>query len=236
MAEPSRIVEATLLALRRTRQLAGCRIVVTAGPTRECIDPVRFISNRSSGKMGYALAAACAQRGAEVTLISGPVELGPPHGVKRIDVETSTELRAALLAARPGAAAVFMAAAVADWLPRPVPNKLKRSGSPLTLVLDEGPDILAELGQRREEELLIGFAAETENLLAHARAKLQRKGLDYIVANDVSLPGLGFDADDNQVTLLDREDRQWVIGPASKREVAERLVDRIFGVIGASAP
>lgn len=235
MADPARIVAATLVALRRTRQLEGRRIVVTAGPTRERIDPVRFLSNRSSGKMGYALAAACAQRGAEVTLISGPVELGPPHGVKRISVETSAEMREAVLEARRGAAAVFMAAAVADWLPRAVAGKLKRSGSPLTLVLDEGPDILAEMGRQREEDILVGFAAETEQLLAHARAKLQRKGLDYIVANDVSLPGLGFDAEENQVTLIDREDRQWVIGPSSKREVAEQLLDRIFGAEGGAA-
>jgi phosphopantothenoylcysteine decarboxylase/phosphopantothenate--cysteine ligase len=229
MAEPAVIVEEVLAAARRSEQLAGRSVVVSAGPTREALDPVRFLSNRSSGKMGYAIAEACARRGARVTLVSGPVELPPPFGVERVSVTTSAEMREALLRARVGADALFMAAAVADYVPLARPSKLKRSGAPLTLTLDEGPDILAELGRERAERLLVGFAAETDDLLAHAREKLARKRLDFIVANDVSQAGIGFDADDNEVTVIDRSGTAHRVPRGSKREVAEAILDRVFG-------
>lgn len=229
MAEPPLIVTAALAAASRSRQLAGETVVVSAGPTREPLDPVRFVSNRSSGKMGYAVAAAAARHGARVVLVSGPVDRPLPWGVERISVTTSAEMREALLAARRGARAVFMAAAVADWVPQAAPAKIKRGGGPLALTLDEGPDILAELGRAREERLLVGFAAETDDVIENARAKLERKNLDAIVANDVSRPDLGLDADDNEVTLLERGGALARFGPASKVEIAEALLDHFFG-------
>jgi phosphopantothenoylcysteine decarboxylase/phosphopantothenate--cysteine ligase len=229
MADPERIVEITLRAARRSRQLEGRRIVVTAGPTVEPVDPVRCLTNRSSGKMGYALAAACARRGARVVLVSGPVALAPPYGVETIAVRTSEEMREAVLGARAGAEAVFMTAAVSDYVPQAAESKIKRDGAPLTLTLDEGPDILAELGRRREERLLIGFAAETHELLTHAQSKLERKNLDFIVANDVSRPDVGFDADDNAVTILARDGSAHEVAKASKAQIAESILDRVFG-------
>jgi phosphopantothenoylcysteine decarboxylase/phosphopantothenate--cysteine ligase len=229
LAAPERIVATTLDAARRSRQLAGQRVVVTAGPTRELIDPVRFLSNRSSGKMGYAIAAACSRRGAEVVLISGPVNLAPPHGVERVSVTTSAEMRKAVLAARRGAEAVFMVAAVSDYVPRTSESKIKRSGSAVTLTLDEGPDILAELGRDRQERLLIGFAAETESLIRNAQSKLERKNLDYIVANDVSAPDAGIDSDHNAVTVLGRSGESWEIPRRSKAEIADAILDRVLG-------
>jgi phosphopantothenoylcysteine decarboxylase/phosphopantothenate--cysteine ligase len=229
MAEPERIVAAALAALGRTRQLAGRTVVVTAGPTREAVDPVRFIGNRSSGKMGYAVAAACARRGARVVLISGPVELPPPFGVECERVVTAAEMRRAVLAAREGADAVFMVAAVSDYVPRAAPAKLKREGGPRTLTLDEGPDILAELGADRRERLLVGFAAETEELVARSRGKLERKNLDFVVANEVDGAGLGMDADENAVTILSRSGERWDLPRAPKGAIAEAIVDRVFG-------
>jgi phosphopantothenoylcysteine decarboxylase/phosphopantothenate--cysteine ligase len=229
LAEPQSIVSAALAAARRSTQLEGKTIVVTAGPTREAVDPVRFLSNRSSGKMGYALAAAAARRGARVKLISGPVDLAAPFGVERSVVVDSASMRETLLAARDGAEAVFMAAAVSDYVPRAATSKIKRSGESLTLTLDEGPDILAELGRDRRERILVGFAAETESLVDNARDKLRRKHLDFIVANDVSQPGCGFDADDNAVTVLGRDGGVWEVPRRSKTEVAEAILDCVFG-------
>jgi phosphopantothenoylcysteine decarboxylase/phosphopantothenate--cysteine ligase len=164
-----------------------------------------------------------------VTLVSGPVNLAPPYGVECIPVHSSVQMREAVLRVREGAAAVFMAAAVSDYVPRPAPSKIKRDGSSLTLELDEGPDILAELGRDRREDVLVGFAAETDDLVANARAKLERKQVDFIVANDVSRPDIGLDADANQVTILGRGGEQWEIPKASKAEVAEAILDRVFG-------
>lgn len=235
MAEPQEIVAATVAAVRRSRQLEGKSIVVTAGPTREAIDPVRFLSSRSSGKMGYALAAACARRSAQVVLISGPVEQSLPYGVERISVETSAEMREAVLRASPGAAAVFMTAAVSDYVAQPAADKIKRSGSPVTLTLDEGPDILSELGHGPRAGLLVGFAAETRDLVSNARRKLETKNLDFIVANDVSRPDIGLGAADNAVTVLGRHGENWELGRASKMEIAEAILDRIFGQAGSAA-
>jgi phosphopantothenoylcysteine decarboxylase/phosphopantothenate--cysteine ligase len=233
MAEPAGIVAATLAAALRSRRLAGRTVVVSAGPTRERIDPVRHLSNRSSGKMGYALAAAAARRGARVILISGPVQLAPPFGVERTVVETAAEMREAVLRAREGAVAVFMAAAVSDYVPAPSVTKRKRDGSPLTLILEEAPDILAELARDRGGTLLVGFAAETEDVVENARAKLERKNLDFIVANDVSRADIGFDAEDNEVAILRRGGEAWSLPRASKAEIAEAILDRVLG--GAAA-
>jgi phosphopantothenoylcysteine decarboxylase / phosphopantothenate---cysteine ligase len=236
MCDPARIVEAALEAARRSRLLLGRKIVVTAGPTREAIDPVRYVTNRSSGKMGFALAAAAARRGAQVVLISGPVDLAPPFGVERVAVETSAEMRQAVLDRREGAEAVFMVAAVADYVPVTVQEKIKKSGAELVLRLAEGPDILAELARDRRERVLVGFAAETTDVLGHARAKLERKGVDFLVANDVSRRDVGFEADDNEVTILGRGGEEWRIGRASKAEIAEEILDRVLGVVPAAEP
>jgi phosphopantothenoylcysteine decarboxylase/phosphopantothenate--cysteine ligase len=230
LAEPDRIVETALSAACRSRQLAGRKIVVSAGPTREAIDPIRFISNRSSGKMGYALAAACAARGAEVVLVSGPVNLSRPHGVRLLGVETALEMRNAITEERIGAEAVFMAAAVSDYVPEAKAlSKMKKQGSAVSLRLSETADILAELGRERKEKILVGFAAETESLLENARDKLERKNLDFIVANDVSRPGVGMDADRNEVAIISRAGDVQNVPESSKAEVADAILDRVFG-------
>jgi phosphopantothenoylcysteine decarboxylase/phosphopantothenate--cysteine ligase len=228
LAEPQTIVEQTLLAARRSTQLKGRKIVISAGPTREPIDPVRYVSNRSSGKMGFALAAAAARRGATVQLIAGPVDRPTPFGIERIDVTTANEMHAAVMGAREGADTVIMAAAVADYIPRAAGHKIKKTAGTLELTLDRGVDILADLGADRRERLLVGFAAETESVIDNARDKLGRKNLDYIVANDVSGENTGMDADDNAVTVLGREGPPHDIPRASKTVVAERILDHLF--------
>jgi len=228
MVAPELIVSEALRAAARSRSLAGKKILITAGPTREPIDPVRYLSNRSSGKMGYALAAACARRGGEVVLVSGPVSRPTPFGVQRFDVETAEEMRAAVMTHRTNAHAIFMAAAVSDFIPAAQAAKIKKSGENLQLELTPGHDILAELGQERGDELLIGFAAETDSLLEHAQDKLARKKLDWIVANDVSRAGIGFDADDNEVILLGRDGSRVDVPRGSKIEVAETIVRQLF--------
>lgn len=229
LADPDRIVAVTLAAARIGEQLAGKTVVVSAGPTREPIDPVRFVSNRSSGRMGYALAAAAARRGARVVLVSGPVDLPVPFGAERVSVRTGEEMRRAILEAREGAAAIFMAAAVCDWVAQAAPSKIKKSGEPLTLTFEEGPDILAELGRSRRGEILVGFAAETDRVLDHAREKLARKGVDFLVANDVSREGVGLESDRNAVTILDARGGAREVPEASKGEIAEAILDAVFG-------
>jgi phosphopantothenoylcysteine decarboxylase/phosphopantothenate--cysteine ligase len=229
MAEPDEIVRATLAAARRSRQLDGRTVLITAGPTREPVDPVRYLGNRSSGKTGYALAAAARRRGARVVLVSGPVAIAPPWGVELVRVETAAEMREAVLAARSSADAVFMAAAVADYAPVPAPAKIKKSEASTTLTLERGPDILRELGESKGESLLIGFAAETENLLSNARQKLAAKNLDFIIANDVSRHDRGMESDHNAVTILDRGGEALEVPRALKGEVAERILDHVFG-------
>jgi len=205
LAEPAEIVEQTLIAARRSKLLEGRKLVISAGPTREAIDPVRYLSNRSSGKMGFAIADAAARRGATVVLVAGPVNRPTPFGVQRVDVTTSSEMHRAMLEARESADTVIMSAAVADYLPRAAEQKIKKTGDTLELTLDRGVDILAELGADRSERLLVGFAAETQDLIENAQRKLQKKNLDYIVANDVSGHNTGMDADDNAVTVLGRD-------------------------------
>ncbi len=205
-------------------------IIVTAGPTHEPIDPVRYIANRSSGKQGFAIAAALAARGARVTLIAGPVTLATPPGVTRIDVQTAREMAAAVAAALPADAAI-MVAAVADWRVESAGQKIKKgaSGAPPTLTLVENPDILAELARSpNRPRLLIGFAAETENVIEHAKAKLAKKGCDWIVANDVSGDVMGGDANAVHVVTVEGVE-SWE--RMSKGEVAEKLGGRVVAAL-----
>jgi phosphopantothenoylcysteine decarboxylase/phosphopantothenate--cysteine ligase len=207
-------------------RLKGKHVLVTAGPTYEPLDPVRYIANRSSGKQGFAIAAAAAAAGAKVTLVSGPVHLETPKGVKRIDVESAEQMAKAVKSALPADVAVLVAA-VADWRTREyLPYKLKKRGdAPPALLLMENPDILVSLaGDRKRPKLVVGFAAETEDLLANARKKRKNKGADWIVANDVSGEVMG--GDDNHVTLVKETDEEtW--DPMSKQDVALQLVERI---------
>ncbi|MGC1302694.1 MAG: bifunctional phosphopantothenoylcysteine decarboxylase/phosphopantothenate--cysteine ligase CoaBC [Caulobacteraceae bacterium] len=234
LAEPPAILEAIQAALRRWSKgvLSGKRILVTAGPTREPIDPVRYISNHSSGKQGYAVAEALADLGADVTLVSGPTGLPRPINVQRIEVETALEMQIACDAALPVDAAVLVAA-VADWRPQTLSDRKIKKGStaPEPLVLTENPDILAALSRPgpRRPQLVVGFAAETNDLEANAQAKLARKGCDWIVANDVGRPGV-FGGDQNEITLLTaRGSEPW--GAASKTVLARRLAERIAETI-----
>jgi phosphopantothenoylcysteine decarboxylase/phosphopantothenate--cysteine ligase len=211
--------------------LAGRRVVVSAGPTYEDIDPVRYIGNRSSGKMGFAIAEAAARAGADVAHVAGPEHLDTPPGVQRTDVRSAAQLRDAVLAALP-ADAYVAAAAVADWTPRDIaPHKLKkRDGQDtLTLELVRTPDVLAEVAAhpRLRPRLVVGFAAETEHLEANARAKLERKHVDLLAANLVGTPGTGFEADDNALAVFARDGATRQFGPASKRAVADALVQLI---------
>ena len=229
LATPETIVSAVLRAARRGASLKGKKVVVAAGPTREPIDPVRYLTNGSSGKMGYAIAAAAARRGALVTIVSGPVDLPPPFGTRVALVETARQMREAVVAERAGAHAVFMVAAVSDYAPEASPQKLKKTGGPLTLVLPEGPDILAELGRTKGPEILVGFAAETDDLIANATKKLTSKNADFIVANDIAATGLGIGSDRNAVTILGKDGSSVTIPEGSKTEIAEAILDRIFG-------
>jgi phosphopantothenoylcysteine decarboxylase/phosphopantothenate--cysteine ligase len=213
--------------------LRGEVVLIDAGPTAEPIDPVRVITNRSSGKMGFALAEVAARQGAEVILVAGPVALPTPPGVQRIDVGTAREMRDAVLASLPRASFAILAAAVSDYaVSEPASGKLKRDGAErLTLELVRNPDILREVIEAARGQTVVGFAAETENLLANARAKLARKGCQLIVANDVSRADIGFDVDRNEVAIVGprAEDVVWV-AKASKLEVAERILARALEV------
>ena len=206
--------------------LRGERVLVTAGPNREPIDPVRFISNRSTGRMGYALAAAAWRRGADVTLVSGPTALAAPHGVRCVRVATAAEMRDAVTQEFGPSTMLFMAAAVADYRPvAPSAQKLKKQPGPLRLELERTVDILGELRGRGGERLMVGFAAETENVVANAERKRRGKQLDLIVANDVAGSDTGFEVDTNAVVLIDAGGRHEV-PLASKDEIADRILDR----------
>lgn len=229
LAEPSDIVAALREALGETRDLAGRCIVVTAGGTQEPIDPVRFIGNRSSGKMGFALAEAARDRGARVKLISGATTAPVPSGVDVIRVETALHLKDAVMEAVGEADAIVMAAAVADYrVAETFDHKLKRTGDDLVVRLVPNPDIVA--GLKDFPLVKVGFAAETDDLLDNARAKLRKKGLDLIVANDVTAPGSGFGTDTNQVVLIDESGAE-ELPLLSKREVADRVLDRIVALL-----
>lgn len=228
MSEPEQIVAAAVEALRPREDFAGLAVVVTAGPTAEPLDPVRFITNRSSGKMGYALAAAARARGADVTLISGPTALDAPAGVNVVHIRTTQELYDAVMA-NAGADVVIQAAAPADYRAREVsPTKIKRTGETLMVELVPNPDIAAALGERkRAGQTLVGFAAETNDVVANAQGKLRRKSLDLIVANDVTRAGAGFDVDTNIITLIDAEST-CELPLMTKREAADRILDRVL--------
>ncbi|MEJ5328970.1 MAG: bifunctional phosphopantothenoylcysteine decarboxylase/phosphopantothenate--cysteine ligase CoaBC [Desulfobaccales bacterium] len=208
------------------QDLAGRRILVTAGPTHEDLDPVRFLTNRSSGKMGYAVAKAAWRRGAEVTLVSGPTALPAPHGVEMVRVRSALEMLTVLKERFPEADALIMAAAVSDYRPESLASKkLKRGPQAQELRLVQNPDLLKELAPLKTRQVLIGFAAETGDLLAEARRKLEAKNLDLIVANEVNRPDSGFAVDTNEVTLIPREGEPMALPLLSKDEVAERLLD-----------
>jgi phosphopantothenoylcysteine decarboxylase/phosphopantothenate--cysteine ligase len=222
------ILEAVREALRIRHDLENETVLVTAGPTCEDLDPVRFLTNRSSGRMGFAVAEAAARRGAHVILISGPVSLEAPAGITRVDVRTTEEMHHAVLANLDRATVVVMAAAVADY--RPVishASKLKRGTDHLSIEFEPTADILADVSQRRGERLLIGFAAETEHVAEHARRKLKEKAVDLIVANDVTAPGAGFDHDTNIVTIFRNDGREQSLPKLTKIQVAHRIFDEV---------
>ncbi len=233
LARVESIVAEALLAARRSRALEGRRVVVSAGPTWEPLDPVRFIGNRSSGKMGFAIAAAARARGAAVTLVAGPVALATPWGVTRVDVEGAAAMRRAVAAAAAEADVVVMTAAVADHRPAVVePDKIRRPNVGYTLQLVPNPDILAELVRaRRPGQVLVGFAAETRDVLERGRSKLARKGCDLLVLNDVTAEGAGFGVDTNIVTLLTPDGAAEPLPRLAKREVAERLWTRVEALL-----
>lgn len=226
------IAERACELLFAKKDMEGLRVMVTAGPSREALDPVRYISNRSSGKMGYAIAQAAQKRGAEVTLLSGPVAIEAPQGVKLVPFTTTQELldRASELAQEQDL--LIQAAAPADYRAKEIaPQKIKKQGGePMTFTLVENPDVAATLGKaKRNGQVFVGFAAETNDVLAHARDKLARKNLDMIVANDVTRPGAGFDVDTNIVTLITK-DGQEALPMMSKAEVAQRILDRALAL------
>jgi len=233
LAEIEDIVEGVARVLTPPA-LSGVSVLVTAGPTTEPVDPVRVLSNRSSGKMGYAIARAAWRRGATVVLVSGPVgeSLWVPRGVEVVRVETASEMRRAVLERFPKAAAVVMAAAVSDYRPRQcAPAKIKKGKASLAIDLVRTTDILSELGRAKGSRVLVGFAAETERVVEHAREKLRGKKLDLIVANDVTAEGAGFSVDTNRVTILDREGGEEDLPLLSKDETADIIVDRLCRLI-----
>jgi phosphopantothenoylcysteine decarboxylase / phosphopantothenate---cysteine ligase len=227
LVENDAIVGAVLEALGASEQLRGETLLITAGPTREKIDPVRYLSNRSSGRMGYALAEAALRRGARVLLVTGPSSLDPPPGAEVTRIESTEEMRDAVLRLLPQAGIVIKTAAVADYRPKSAAGqKLKRKG-PITMDLEPTPDILKEISARKSSQMVVGFAAETENVLENARQKLLAKNLDAIVVNDVSREGVGFDSDRNAVTILTHDDVVEV-PETTKWQVAQRVLDQIL--------
>ena len=205
-------------------------IVISAGPTREAIDPVRYITNRSTGKMGYAIAEAARERGLFVTLVSGPVNLLPPEGVEVINIESAADMAKAMKSAAQTADIIIMAAAVADYRPRQYStSKVKKSDGDMCIELERTEDILLSLGKnKRPGQILVGFAAETDDLLKNAQGKLERKNLDYIAANIVGVPGRGFAADNNAITLIGRDGSQTEFALQSKKDLAEALLQHIL--------
>ncbi|MBI4558343.1 MAG: bifunctional phosphopantothenoylcysteine decarboxylase/phosphopantothenate--cysteine ligase CoaBC [Candidatus Hydrogenedentes bacterium] len=231
------IIEAATPLVSGNHELAGKRVLITSGGTREPVDPVRFLGNRSSGRMGRALALAALARGAEVTVITGPAHVAPPYGARVVEVETAAEMAEAVAKHAPKADVVIAAAAVADYrVKAPSVQKRKRDGAPVTLDLIENPDILAALGKsRRKGRILVGFAAETERLLENARAKLQKKNLDLIVANQVSVADSGFEVDTVKGAILDRAGPNEEFPLCAKEEFAERLMERIVALANAES-
>lgn len=231
MEEPEKIVEALEQYFARRQKLAGKKVLITAGPTYEKIDPVRFIGNYSSGKMGFALAEVCAEQGAEVTLISGPVMLKTNHpAIRRINVESAGEMYEAATKHFPKADIAILCAAVADFTPKTTADKkIKRKGDDLTIKLQPTQDIAAALGAvKKKKQVLVGFALETDNELKNAKDKLERKNLDFIVLNSLQDAGAGFRVDTNKVTIIDRHQGLTSYGTKAKRQVAEDIVENII--------
>jgi phosphopantothenoylcysteine decarboxylase / phosphopantothenate---cysteine ligase len=227
LAANETIVAAVMETLGASQELAGETVLITAGPTREKIDPVRYLTNRSSGRMGYALAEAALRRGARVLLVSGPTQITPPGAAELTRVESAEEMWQAVMKLLPEASIVIKTAAVSDYRPRAAAaQKIKRSG-PLSLELEPTVDILGEIARQREAQLIIGFAAETQNTLENARMKLARKSLDAIVVNDVSREGVGFDSDRNAVTII-THDEVIEVPETTKWEVAQRVLDEVI--------
>jgi phosphopantothenoylcysteine decarboxylase / phosphopantothenate---cysteine ligase len=227
------IVAAVHEALKLQRDLAGETVLITAGPTCEDLDPVRYLTNRSSGKMGYALAEAAALRGAKVILVSGPTNLDTPSGVERIDVRTAREMHRAVVDRFADFSIAVLAAAVADY--RPVERsaqKIKKSHAPLTISLEPTTDILADVARNKGGRIIVGFAAETDHVAENARKKLTAKNADLIVANDVTAEGAGFDQDSNVVTLFARDGRELALPKVSKNEAAQRILDEVLRLRG----
>jgi len=228
LAGQEQIVAAVREALRFKRDLEGQAVLITAGPTCEDLDPVRYLTNRSSGKMGYAVAEATARRGAKTILISGPTSLETPNGVQRIDVRTAEEMLRAVNENFEKATIAIFAAAVADYRPaKSFDQKIKREKEPLTITLEPNADILATVAKNKGNRLVVGFAAETERVAENARKKLTAKNADIIVANDVTAEGAGFDVDTNVVTLFSRDGRDVALPRMSKTEVAQRILDEV---------
>jgi len=215
-------------ALHAVRDLAGETVLVTAGPTRENVDPVRYLTNRSSGKMGYAVAEAAARRGAHVILVSGPTSLDVPSGVERIDVQSAQDMHRVVLEKVAGCSIAIFAAAVADYRPaEPSGQKIKRNNESTTIALEPTPDILASVARNEGKRFIVGFAAETDHVAENARQKLAAKNADLMVANDVTAEGSGFDHDTNVVTLFARDGRDLALPRMSKSEVAQRILDEV---------
>jgi len=228
LAGQEQIVAAVREALRFKRDLDGQTVLITAGPTCEDLDPVRYITNRSSGKMGYSVAEAAARRGANVVLISGPTALETPSGVQRIDVRTAEEMLRAVNDNFEKASIAIFAAAVADYRSaKAFDRKIKRDKEALTIILEPNPDIIATVARNKGNRLIVGFAAETERVAENARKKLTAKNADIIVANDVTAEGAGFDVDTNVVTLFSRDGRDLALPRMSKTEVAQRILDEV---------
>jgi phosphopantothenoylcysteine decarboxylase / phosphopantothenate---cysteine ligase len=230
LAANETIVAAAMEALGVSQELTGQTVLITAGPTREKIDPVRYLTNRSSGRMGYALAEVAARRGARVLLVSGPTSITPPGGAEVTRVESTAEMHQAVMRLLPESQVVIMTAAVADFRPKNAAGqKIKRKG-PLTLEFEPTQDILSEVASRKQGQLVVGFAAETENVLEHARKKLGAKSLDAIVVNDVSREGIGFDSDRNAVTIITHHD-VIEVAETTKWEVAQRVLDQVVRLL-----
>ncbi len=229
LASESRILEAVHAALIPQQDWRGQRVLVSAGPTQEPIDPVRFVSNRSSGKMGYAIAEAARDRGAEVVLVTGPSVLTPPSGVTTVCVNTASEMADVLCRHFPSSTVLIMAAAVADFRPkRLAAEKLKKQGqSEIVLELEATPDILTMLSARRTSQIVVGFAAETDHVISHAKDKLRGKGLDLIVANDVTQAGGGFGSDDNAAVILSATGQERALGLMPKRRLADEILTAV---------
>jgi len=233
LAGQEAIVAAVRETLKTQRDLDGETVLITAGPTCEDLDPVRYITNRSSGKMGYAVAEAAALRGAKVILVSGPVNLEAPAGVERIDVRTARDMHRAVVDRIAGASIAILAAAVADYRPvEPHAEKIKKGDAALTISLEPTTDILAEVARNKGHKIVVGFAAETDHVAENARKKLSAKNADLIVANDVTAEGAGFDHDTNIVTLFSCDGRDLALPKMSKGEVAQRILDEVLRLQG----